>query len=174
MNQCWFANRVVEVRRKYSLTVDEREAQVLERMLSSCASTELVLPAQSSRRTTSMRSVCGMTTATDGRIDTPGEFEVEAPLLDLDCHDRPVQDRAGGDGVRCLSFTRRCVNSRSSRLRRNGVSLSHSPISVAVLPQPRHHPVFGSRRQTSMHGDCVRLALRFMEEPRLEFLRSQS
>ena len=48
MNRCWFANRVVEVRRKYDLTVDEREAEVLERVLSSCSSTELVRPAQGS------------------------------------------------------------------------------------------------------------------------------
>ena len=57
------------------------------------------------------------------------------------------------DSVRCPSFTRRRASSRSSRRRRNGVSLSQSPISAPVLPQPRHHPVFGSRRQTSMHGD---------------------
>ena len=44
MNRCWFANRVVEVRRKYSLTVDQREAEVLERVLASCTSTELVPP----------------------------------------------------------------------------------------------------------------------------------
>ena len=73
------------------------------------------------------------------------------------------------NGVRCSSFARRRANSRSSRLRRKGVSLSQSPISAAVLPQPRHHPVFASSRQTSMHGDCARLAPRFMEEPRLEF-----
>ena len=48
MNRCWFANRVVEVRRKYGLTVDEREAEVLERVLTSCSSTELVRPAQGS------------------------------------------------------------------------------------------------------------------------------
>ena len=31
MNRCWFANRVVEVRRKYDLTIDRHEADVLER-----------------------------------------------------------------------------------------------------------------------------------------------
>ena len=85
---------------------------------------------------------------------------------------RPIHSFS--NGWRCPNFTRRRVSSRSSRLRRNGVSLGHSPISAAVLPQPRHHPVFGSRRQTSMHGDCTRLALRFMEEPRLEFPCSRS
>ncbi len=41
-NRCWFANRVVEVRRKYDLTIDRHEADVLERLLSTCTSTELV------------------------------------------------------------------------------------------------------------------------------------
>lgn len=41
MNRCWFANRVVEVRRKYNLTIDQSEADVLERVLSSCSSMEL-------------------------------------------------------------------------------------------------------------------------------------
>lgn len=38
-NQCWFAERVIEVRRKYGLTIDRREADALERVLASCSST---------------------------------------------------------------------------------------------------------------------------------------
>ena len=41
-NQCWFADRVVGVRQKYSLTIDRREANALDRVLASCASTTLV------------------------------------------------------------------------------------------------------------------------------------
>lgn len=37
-NRCWFAARVVEVRRAYDLTIDRREAEVLEHILSQCAS----------------------------------------------------------------------------------------------------------------------------------------
>ena len=40
-NQCWFAARVVEVRRAYGLTVDRHEVAALERILSGCASTQL-------------------------------------------------------------------------------------------------------------------------------------
>ena len=36
-NRCWFAARVVEVRRAYDLTIDRREAAVLERVLANCA-----------------------------------------------------------------------------------------------------------------------------------------
>ena len=47
-NKCWFASRVIEVRlievrRKYSLTIDRREADALDRVLSACNSTEMVV-----------------------------------------------------------------------------------------------------------------------------------
>ena len=42
MNRCWFAARVIAVKRKYRLTVDPREAAALERVLSRCTSTEIV------------------------------------------------------------------------------------------------------------------------------------
>ena len=41
LNHCWFAGRVVEVRQRYSLTIDPRERDVLEGILTGCASTSL-------------------------------------------------------------------------------------------------------------------------------------
>ena len=43
MNRCWFAARVVAIKRKYRLTVDAREARALEGVLSRCASTAMVV-----------------------------------------------------------------------------------------------------------------------------------
>ena len=43
LNRCWFARRVIEVRRQYDLTIDERERDVLESILSACTSTELIV-----------------------------------------------------------------------------------------------------------------------------------
>ena len=40
-NRCWFAGRVLEVKMAYGLTVDRREAAVLERVLAGCASTAM-------------------------------------------------------------------------------------------------------------------------------------
>ena len=40
-NRCWFANRVVEVRRAYGLTIDLREKEALERVLSGCENTRM-------------------------------------------------------------------------------------------------------------------------------------
>ena len=42
MNKCWFAARVVDVKLKYRLTVDRREAAALHGILSACASTALI------------------------------------------------------------------------------------------------------------------------------------
>lgn len=44
-NRCWFATRIVEVRRAYDLTIDRREAEVLEKILGQCASVAMEPPA---------------------------------------------------------------------------------------------------------------------------------
>ena len=40
-NRCWFAARVLAVKRKYRLTVDRREAAAIDRVLRQCSSTAL-------------------------------------------------------------------------------------------------------------------------------------
>ena len=42
-NACWFAGRVIEVRRKYNLTIDIAEVAALERELLNCDSTEMTV-----------------------------------------------------------------------------------------------------------------------------------
>ena len=56
-NRCWFAARVVSVRTKYGLTIDPREAAALDRVLSGCASTKMVLYRQPSTATLPAASV---------------------------------------------------------------------------------------------------------------------
>lgn len=41
-NKCWFANRVLVVKKKYGLSVDQAEASALEAVLSSCESVNLI------------------------------------------------------------------------------------------------------------------------------------
>ena len=45
MNKCWFAGRVVAVKRAYRLTVDRREAAALARVLAGCGSTAMIVTA---------------------------------------------------------------------------------------------------------------------------------
>ena len=48
LNRCWFADRVVRVRAKYNLTIDRREADALDVVLSGCTSFKMVvIPASS-------------------------------------------------------------------------------------------------------------------------------
>lgn len=42
IERCWFAHRVIEVRKAYSLTIDRREARALDAVLASCDSLEVV------------------------------------------------------------------------------------------------------------------------------------
>ncbi len=51
VNRCWFAARVVAVKRQYGLTVDRREAAALERVLSGCSSTDMVFATRPSTPT---------------------------------------------------------------------------------------------------------------------------
>ena len=49
-NRCWFAQTVVDVRRSYDLTVDEREMRALERILAGCVSWAVVCEAAARRQ----------------------------------------------------------------------------------------------------------------------------
>lgn len=42
-NRCWFAHRVVEVRRAYSLTIDRREADALDAVLTDCRDSKMTV-----------------------------------------------------------------------------------------------------------------------------------
>ena len=42
-NECFFAARVIQVRRTYGLTIDRREARALDQVLSNCSSTDMAL-----------------------------------------------------------------------------------------------------------------------------------
>ena len=52
LNQCWYVDRVVQVRRKYQLTIDQAEVEAIDRVLAGCESTEMVYLAQEASTTT--------------------------------------------------------------------------------------------------------------------------
>ena len=43
LNQCWYVDRTVQVRREYGLTIDRAEADAVDRILAGCQSTEMVV-----------------------------------------------------------------------------------------------------------------------------------
>jgi|TARA_Y100000031_G_scaffold130990_1_gene151046 hypothetical protein len=40
-NRCWFVATIIEVRRQYGLTIDQREADAIDQVLAICTSTDL-------------------------------------------------------------------------------------------------------------------------------------
>ena len=110
-NRCWFAGRVVEVRRAYGLTIDRREAVALDRILAACESTAfepVVCAAPSGSASTSG----GARAAGDdalGRYDDNGNGRITcaearrhgiAPVLRSHPAYRYMRD-ADADGVVC-------------------------------------------------------------------------
>ena len=43
LNQCWYVDRTVEVRREYGLTIDRAEADAIDRVLAGCESADMVV-----------------------------------------------------------------------------------------------------------------------------------
>ena len=58
-NRCWFASRVVAVKRKYALTVDAHEAAALDAVLTHCASTKLVFSPPGTASRTAVAATAG-------------------------------------------------------------------------------------------------------------------
>ena len=52
LNQCWFANQVLQARLAYGLTIDRAEADALERVLAGCSSTDMVFTARAATTVT--------------------------------------------------------------------------------------------------------------------------
>ena len=110
-NQCWFAARVVAVKRKYRLTVDAREAAGLEAVLRGCASTRLVVYAPAGDAVGSSASAPASSSAVDAlaRWDDNGNGRItcaEARRHGIAPVPRghpayPYMHDADGDGLVC-------------------------------------------------------------------------
>ena len=46
LNQCWYVDRVEQVRRRYGLTIDRAEADAIDKIIAGCRSTEMVILVQ--------------------------------------------------------------------------------------------------------------------------------
>ena len=70
LNQCWFADRVIQVRHKYGLGIDQSEANALDRVLAGCASTEMIftdLPTATTATPEATATAPSQPTSEDGR-----------------------------------------------------------------------------------------------------------
>ena len=49
LNQCWYVARTIQVRQAYDLTIDQAEADAIDRVLAKCGSTQMVVLAPAQR-----------------------------------------------------------------------------------------------------------------------------
>lgn len=163
-NRCWFADRVVQVRQKYQLTIDRQEADVLDRILESCSSTTLVRTPGTTRpvETDSPASHLPTNIAQwddngNGRI-TCAEARAHgiAPVA-RDHPAYPYMRDGDGDGVVCESNGRR--SQRATTRPRRAPSSSAGPLQLyddngngritcaearrhGIAPVARSHPAY--------------------------------
>ena len=112
LNQCWFADRVIRVRRKYGLTIDERETEALDSVLSGCSSFEMVVvPADQASPTPTPASTSGSESGVDalamwddngnGKISCAEARNHDIAPVPRDHPAYPYMDDRNDDGVVC-------------------------------------------------------------------------
>ena len=110
-NRCWFAARVIAVRQRYELTIDRREADALDQMLTGCASTELITFARGEVPATPAVRVPEAIAAWDdnrnGRVSCAEARAHGIAPVTRDHPAYPFMRDGDGDGVVCESGSRR-------------------------------------------------------------------
>ena len=108
LNQCWFADRVVQVRQEYRLTIDETEAAALETVLSGCSSVDMVIIDSSTSPSTATPYPTAVADALDmyddngnGRISCAEARAHGIAPVRSDHPAYPYMNDADGDGVVC-------------------------------------------------------------------------
>ena len=69
LNQCWYADCIVQIRLEYGLTIDRTEAEAIDAVLAKCDSTEMVIPPSETRESSSATAT---PTPSAGSTSDPG------------------------------------------------------------------------------------------------------
>ena len=108
-NRCWFVARVIAVRQKYGLTIDQREADALDRVLAACPSTKLItfprgsVPAAAAPAGGTDESIAAWDDDRNGRVScAEAQAHGIAPVT-RDHPAYPFMRDGDGDGVVCES-----------------------------------------------------------------------
>ena len=108
-NRCWFAARIIDIRRKYTLTIDHREAQVLEQVLSRCTTRAMILyrpttsqaPPAPRQITTPAAALARFDDNDNGYISCAEARHHRIAPVHRDHPAYPFMNDADGDGVVC-------------------------------------------------------------------------
>ena len=117
-NKCWFANRVIEVKKAYDLTVDSEELIALEKVISQCSSFKMVVFNEPSQQNNKQYTVTHLHEP-NVKKSRSGicHWRESSPYYSMTKHYQPFQDvqsclRSGG---RCPKRDFKCQNSINER-----------------------------------------------------------
>ena len=114
-NRCWFAARVIAVRQRYGLTIDQREAAALDQVLAGCASTELItfargaVPATATPSVRIPEAIAAWDDNRNGRVSCAEARAHGIAPVTRDHPAYPFMRDGDGDGVVCESGSRRAT-----------------------------------------------------------------
>ena len=112
-NRCWYAARIIAVRQQYGLTIDRREADALDQVLSGCASTDLVVfargavPAPAAPAAATSEAITEWDDNRNGRISCAEARAHGIAPVTRDHPAYPFMRDGDGDGVVCESGSSR-------------------------------------------------------------------
>lgn len=112
-NRCWYAARILAVRQRYGLTIDRREADVVDRVLSGCTSTGMVVfargavPAPLPPAAVTSDAIAEWDDNRNGRVSCAEARAHGIAPVSRDHRAYPFMRDADGDGVVCESGRRR-------------------------------------------------------------------
>ena len=69
LNQCWYVNRTVQVRREYGITIDRAEAQAIDRVLAGCQLTDMIVLAPGASATATPTPTAAATPTPSADVD---------------------------------------------------------------------------------------------------------
>ena len=75
LNQCWYVDRTVQVRREYRLTIDRAEADAIDRVLARCESTDMVMLAPGTSATATPTRTARTTPAPSTDVDALAQWD---------------------------------------------------------------------------------------------------
>ena len=93
-NQCWFANKVIEVKKAYNLTVDSKELIALEKVISECSSFEMVFFKNNLSEQNSKPHTTGITEDPNVKKSRSGicHWKSSSPYYSMTKHYQPFHD----------------------------------------------------------------------------------
>ena len=123
-NKCWFANKVIEVKKAYNLTVDSKELVALEKVISQCSSFEIVFfenktsSPSLAKKNTKSQTIIGLKDGPNVKKSRSGicHSKTSSPYYYMTKHYQPFSDVQSclNSGGRCPKRDSKCQNATTN------------------------------------------------------------